>query len=162
MGQMCPQTFKVSKPCLRRLCFNINHPPPHTHILPTPYKHTHTQILCVLKLNLSRLSNYKILPIQNSSKQIFLFPSSFFFLLSCIPALPRTSSKFCLPVGEFHPVQVTPPDGNPETAADLGCMKPSCSYQLVHCLDRKWISEQSPSLLRNTRNTPTICRLQDF
>ena len=55
---------------------------------------------------------------MRTSKSFFFLP--LFFLLSCISALPGTLSKFCLPIGEFYPILVMPPDGNPETAADLG------------------------------------------
>ena len=84
----------------------------HTRVL----THTHThQILWVLKLNLCGLSDCKIPPIQNSSKQDLLLPSSFY--VCCTPALPGCPPT-CTPSGNFTLSWMRFQTRDPETAAN--------------------------------------------
>lgn len=92
-----------------------------------------------------------MLPIQNSSKRAFLFPSSFFLFCALL----------CLRYAHIWPdrLGIPPSPGRasrpviPRRQQTLSAWKHSYSCKLVYHLSRKWISEQSPSLSRNTQMT---------
>lgn len=92
-----------------------------------------------------------MLPIQNSSKRAFLFPSSFFLFCALL----------CLRYAHTWPDRLgIPPSPGcasrpviPRRQQTLSAWKHSYSCKLVYHLSRKWISEQSPSLSKNTQMT---------